>query len=191
MQKPEGEGFHTYIVNKDLTTEEVDVVPAGMPFIYVSPTNDGEGKRLLIPQDDQEYVGVPNTETLLSGMYLQTAVDEAFVFGTETETNIEGEDEDAQYVTVTNAVFAKNENWGGSTNSAYIAADAVENVAKFKFVDGNLVAIDEDGQEIVTGVTEVSVVRVQSDAIYNLNGMRVENPTKGLYIRDGKKFVVK
>ena len=191
VQKPEGEGFHTYIVNKELQTEEVDVVPAGVPFIFVSPTNDGEGKRLIIPQEDQEYAAVPSTETLLSGMYLQAAAGEAFVFGTESETVIEGEDEDAQYVTTTTAVFAKNDNWGGATNMAYIATDAVVSAVKYQFTEGELIALDEDGKNIATGVAEVPMVRVNTNVIYNLNGVRVENPAKGLYIRDGKKFVVK
>ena len=32
---------------------------------------------------------------------------------------------------------------------------------------------------------------LQKDAFYNLNGQRASNPTKGLYIRDGKKILVK
>ena len=41
------------------------------------------------------------------------------------------------------------------------------------------------------GVTAVEVVNAEkaSEAIYNLNGQRVENPTKGIYIVNGKKVV--
>ena len=41
------------------------------------------------------------------------------------------------------------------------------------------------------GTTAVEVVNAEkaSEAIYNLNGVRVENPTKGIYIVNGKKVV--
>ena len=191
VQKPEGEGYHTYIVNKDFSVEEVDVVEAGVPFIYVSPTNDGEAKRLIIPQENQAYAAVASTETLLSGFYVTSAAPEnVFVFGTETETKIEGENDDAQYVTETVAGFFPGNATGA--NKGYIAADAVENAAKFQFVDGKLIVLDEEGTDITTGVAEVPTVRVNTNAIYNLNGVLVEKPVKkGLYIQNGKKVVVK
>ena len=34
-------------------------------------------------------------------------------------------------------------------------------------------------------------VRQSSGVIYDLSGRRVENPTPGIYIRDGKKFIVR
>ena len=41
------------------------------------------------------------------------------------------------------------------------------------------------------GITAVEVVNAEkaSEAIYNLNGQRVENPTKGIYIVNGKKVI--
>ena len=49
---------------------------------------------------------------------------------------------------------------------------------------------DEDG---TTGIeVQSSIFNVQSkDVYYNLQGQRVDNPTKGLYIRNGKKVVIK
>ena len=41
-----------------------------------------------------------------------------------------------------------------------------------------------------TGITEVEAGEPDG-AIYDLNGVRVEHPTKGVYVRNGKKFVVK
>ena len=42
------------------------------------------------------------------------------------------------------------------------------------------------------GTQESSIFNVQSkDVYYNLQGQRVDNPTKGLYIRNGKKVVIK
>lgn len=50
-----------------------------------------------------------------------------------------------------------------------------------------------DDNEIVDGVETVSTNgKSQTDGYYyNLNGMRVENPGRGVYIRNGKKVVIK
>lgn len=50
--------------------------------------------------------------------------------------------------------------------------------------------IDETGE--ATGINEVTRVNVQDgDAYYNMSGVRVTNPSKGIYIRGGKKIVIK
>ena len=41
-----------------------------------------------------------------------------------------------------------------------------------------------------TGVSSVKALQ-QDDAVYNLQGVRVENPRKGIYVKNGKKYVVK
>ena len=55
--------------------------------------------------------------------------------------------------------------------------------------------LDEDGKVIsgdVTGIESVEKIDVNNGAIYNLQGVRVDNPVKGgLYIQNGKKIVVK
>ena len=45
--------------------------------------------------------------------------------------------------------------------------------------------------EIVTGIQNVVFQSVQNDAIYNLQGQRVLSPVKGIYIRGGRKFMMK
>jgi len=42
-----------------------------------------------------------------------------------------------------------------------------------------------------TGIGDVKRESITDDRYYNLSGQRVENPTKGLYIKNGKKVVVK
>ena len=42
-----------------------------------------------------------------------------------------------------------------------------------------------------TGIESVRDTSVRPFAIYNLNGQRVEDPSRGLYIMNGKKVVVK
>ena len=46
--------------------------------------------------------------------------------------------------------------------------------------------------EAVTGISEMMTKRHgESERYYNLKGQQVDSPTKGLYIKDGKKMVVK
>lgn len=52
-----------------------------------------------------------------------------------------------------------------------------------------IVWLDEAQATAIYGVKEVK--NVEEGAIYNLQGVRVSNPTKGLYIQNGKKFIVK
>lgn len=52
-----------------------------------------------------------------------------------------------------------------------------------------IVWLDEAQATAIYGVKEVNAA--QDGAIYNLQGVRVSNPTKGLYIQNGKKFIVK
>lgn len=68
---------------------------------------------------------------------------------------------------------------------AYFETDAAVSAPNFniEFSDGN-----------TTGISEALNVKSQDDAttpVYNLAGQRVANPTKGLYIVNGKKVVIK
>ena len=45
-----------------------------------------------------------------------------------------------------------------------------------------------------TGIEEINTEKVVSDhnaPIYNMNGVQVKNLKKGIYVKQGKKFVVK
>ncbi|MBQ7420838.1 MAG: hypothetical protein IJV27_01635 [Prevotella sp.] len=46
-------------------------------------------------------------------------------------------------------------------------------------------------EEETTGIQSVEKQKATDDAYYNLKGQRVEHPTKGIYIRNGQKRVVK
>ena len=66
-------------------------------------------------------------------------------------------------------------------NSAYIPADVVSEARTFISLDGETTGIDA---AIVNNDK-------QTTGVYNLNGQRVAQPTKGLYIVNGKKVVIK
>lgn len=64
------------------------------------------------------------------------------------------------------------------------------------FGDNTLVSIFEDGSEsgaVVDGIKTVNVVVVNADndAWYTTQGVRISHPTKGVYIHNGKKVVIK
>ena len=65
------------------------------------------------------------------------------------------------------------------TNRAYLKSTAA--------TESRLVMVFE-GE--TTGIKTINKVS-ESGALYNLNGARVAKPTKGLYIQDGKKVVIK
>ena len=43
--------------------------------------------------------------------------------------------------------------------------------------------------EVPTGIEEMEIVR--DGVTFNLTGQRVTNPTSGLYIRNGRKYLIK
>ncbi len=45
--------------------------------------------------------------------------------------------------------------------------------------------------DITTGVKSVEAYGNGDDAVYNLQGIRVANPQKGIYVKNGKKFIIK
>jgi hypothetical protein len=71
--------------------------------------------------------------------------------------------------------------------SLYIVGKEQTNAPELKvvFVD------EENTDENLTGIDEVKAENQNSDAIYNLQGVRVNNAQKGIYIMNGKKVVIK
>lgn len=61
-------------------------------------------------------------------------------------------------------------------------------------LQGKYVSFDDiEDSSTVTGITDVNSEqpRVNDGVFYNLQGMRVENPTHGIYIVNGKKVIIK
>ncbi len=86
------------------------------------------------------------------------------------------------------AAFYKNKNnFTLSANSAYLPVDFDGNGGSGEARSSFLLFGDD-----VTGISQVAGSEVKtSGAVYNLNGQRVSQPVKGLYIIDGKKVVIK
>lgn len=60
-----------------------------------------------------------------------------------------------------------------------------EDDVKTLFADGELVF-----DNITDGISNVENATTSSTGIYNLNGMKIQKPGKGIYIVDGKKVVL-
>ena len=42
-----------------------------------------------------------------------------------------------------------------------------------------------------TGIRQINTVKTDDQTIYNLSGMKVSNPSKGVYIKNGRKVISK
>ena len=64
---------------------------------------------------------------------------------------------------------------------------------KLKKPAGAKLILHFDDDDTTTAIEEVTTDdgNTGNDIFYNLNGQRVSNPQKGIYIRQGKKVIVK
>ncbi|MBQ7422769.1 MAG: leucine-rich repeat domain-containing protein [Prevotella sp.] len=98
-----------------------------------------------------------------------------------------------RYYALKNGKFCRYTAAGRITyNHAYLDGEAAGIPANYG-ADVQIVFFDEEGNDVTAveklenGVTETE----ENGAYYNLNGVKVENPSKGIYIRNGKKVVIK
>ena len=70
--------------------------------------------------------------------------------------------------------------------SAYLKLDSNNQAKGFSF------RFDDDDPS-ATGIENIGIAEETNDSApyYNLNGMRVNNPAKGVYIHNGKKVIIK
>ena len=79
--------------------------------------------------------------------------------------------------------FYKNTNaFTLRANSAYLPAEAVPTTDARAFI-----ALDEE----TTGIADAKAVKEDAEGMFDLQGRKIAKPTKGLYIVNGKKVVVK
>ena len=169
-----------FVVPADLTVSEVSVIDGAL---YVDEYQTGA----VVPA---------NTGVMVSSA---TAGDHTVMLSSETGTSVLGEDNmlKASSVAMTgNCLFYRltmhnNETigfwWGAdegaaftiAANKAYLAVPKTAN-ARMGFTFGG-----------ATGIEAVEKSTVAADRCYDLQGRRVMQPTKGLYIVNGKKVIIK
>ena len=117
---------------------------------------------------------------------------------TKTYENVSFDDQyTIEYKVVKNHSW--DENWGftfNGENADYVIEKAGVYNLTFKFVpEGTLAENDLSVTCIAECLTATGISNVNrsdnDERVYNLQGVRVENPKKGIYIMNGKKIVVK
>ena len=85
-----------------------------------------------------------------------------------------------------------------SSNMLYHAADDTNTIKAFRgwftytgATPARQLTFSIDSDSETTGISEIENSKSKIENYYNLNGQRVEQPTKGLYIVNGKKVIVK
>lgn len=124
-----------------------------------------------------------DTYTVPVSSSLPDDIDNALV-GVTKETTVDGAGIFVLYADDTHPIgfYKTGAAFTVSANTAYLPADVVPNEAR------TFIALDEEA----TGIAEMEAVKnVENAKFYNLAGQRVAMPTKGMYIVNGKKVIMK
>lgn len=178
-------GLATYASDNDLDFTNVEglkaykasVTGTTAKFTQVSTVPAGEG--VLLEGAEGTYF-IPIT----TGIDAWADADNDFIRGTGAAVPTNTGDNQQNYILSTDV---NDENVGFylangetvPTNKAYLKSTALAGSRLFMIFEGE-----------ATGIKTIDRVR-KSGVIYNLNGTRVAKPTKGLYIQDGKKVIIK
>lgn len=150
------------------------VLTAGVPYIYRSINE--EGVNFYQMESEEAKSETPVTRNGLVGCLNATTVSEG---GYALHTD------NAWYKIDAHVTF---------TNRAYLNLDAVPVLADEEAAAANVNRMVLGDWE-TTGIDEVkaSPAQVDDEAVYNLSGIKMDadNLPKGIYIRGGKKFIVK
>ncbi len=172
-------GFATYVSDNTLDYSNVAGLTAykatvsGQTITFTKVTTVPAGEGVLLKGDAGSY-GVP----VVSGVEAWADADNAFVRGTGAAV----ETGDGPYNYILNVVdgvaaFYKANGQTVATNRAYLSSTA--DAARLN------ITFDE-----TTGINSVNTVQ-NGSAVYNLNGQLVNGAQKGIFIKNGKKVVIK
>ncbi len=101
--------------------------------------------------------------------------------------------------------YADEYNYLVLDHNGTVSSVLLDNLQKITFEDGNVVLTTSGGKEqyplaqmerMYFSETATAIKSVEEDAektnvVYDLSGRKVTKPTKGLYIVDGKKVIIK
>ena len=100
-------------------------------------------------------------------------------------------------LSLSNAPFSKAEGAVVDIQTAFASSEEVK-ASNIKFVtpNGTIHSFDNVEAAMPTGIVEINTEAIagishDNDAYYNLNGVKVERPGKGVYIVNGKKVIIK
>ncbi len=197
---------NNYLISQYITLNSgynfIQYSPVDTPFnfyIYADASIYLNGEKI-----ESVYGGWPQTENLASG-----SVVKVFSSGVSVEnynltiTKAEGVDVDilADYVTPIEGTSATV---FGPTDVEFIAKSRAATLPFIVKVNGTEIVPTEEGRVIaqinsdstiaIEANTSSSIAEINAegndDAIYNLQGVRVSNPQKGIFIKNGKKIIL-
>lgn len=145
-----------------VTLEEVDAVPAGTPLMLI---------------------GTAGTEYVVPAVASASAPAKNMFVAADGTTEFDGTSYD--YILASDGLFHQISSGKVAVGKAYLHCDSDPTGATAPYL-----TIDFGG---TTGIKSVDSgqVTVDSSEVYNLAGQRIAQPTKGLYIVNGKKVILK
>ena len=168
---PEGITAYTGALSDDqatLTLSKVEgVIPANTAVLVKS---NAVGEYTFNVSNEETADAIANNS--LQGVTVETAVAELAKEGKTVLT-----------LGVADGIVAFRQPAAGTikANKVYLLVDAASS-AKIRIVEGETTGIEENYE---------FGIKNSDAATYDLSGRKVANPTKGLYIKNGKKFIVK
>lgn len=156
------------------TSVDVDDLQAGTPYL-VLPTRDDDASSPIVLTDVNITATSPTTVTHDGYSFIGIYSPTSFAEEIWSTTRFVGSNNKLQKPNTTNALKALR---------AYFTVGASSGAKNYTFAVDSFVP------------TSIDNIQIESDgdgAIYNIGGQRVEGKSlpKGIYIREGKKFVVK
>ena len=207
--------FQEFSINSAEVTEE-DRVLASEDVIAEVPAKDADGTKMTIDVTKAlEVLGLASAEDLLEG---KAYIKVSFM---DEEENVQWADVQPDYFIDANGYYAEDginiayneDDTAGNVvsfdifNEGIDVAGAIATKLIFSVPedatpeDGyarrawsyeyNITLMGKEAYEEALAVTDVKTVSKNAGAIFDLSGRRVAKASKGLYIKDGKKFFVK
>ena len=157
---------------KTLYIEEAETLEAGKAYIFQSTNNQD----IVFTKTGGEEVTEPIKNEALTGVFDDT---ESVPAGEKSYILKNGE---WRYV-------PQNNNNTVAKYRAYLNLNNAEVISETSAAKYTRMQVNGGG---TTGVNAINAAAENDNtAIFNLNGVKVVNPTKGVYIKNGKKLIIK
>lgn len=164
--------------------EVFGVLKAGVPYIFKTNTD----KEFTNPNNEAEKFSHGGDVTFhrAGANTVAAPINNALCGSFSTEKTVVPE---GSYILKTNGRWGKGTGNTVGQYKAYLTlTDAIE-IPKEEASAAKYIAMDIAGG--TTAISEVKGGESAGGAIYSLSGVRVDRPQKGLYIKNGKKIIVK
>ena len=189
-----------YKANGSTTEVKATTITTDKYKTYVSTEN------LLVPAGVTAYIATGETaSTLTLTSVAKIKKDTPVILFSETAQSYQFEITD-EAVTYPAANLLKISD-GTAVNGVFVLAKSGDNVGFYKWMGGALSAgrvyvdapanaardyLEFTFDDETTSISEIETMRnVGNETFYNLNGQKVQHPTKGLYIVNGRKVIIK